>query len=425
LFFNPAKYKPIHPERSIEISSNYKIDRETLAERLAQAQKIHRDGDLEQARVLYEEMISENPEGSDAYNYLGILEFQQGKVDRAQELIRQSIQLRPDEPGPYNNLGNILRTIGNLEGALELYREAARLAPDDPDIADNLTRATAALERTEKAIEEFRNAVAMNPATEDVYKNAARAMYAEGRADEAADVFRHWLKKDPDNPTAQHMLAATTGESAPARASEQYVQETFDGFADTFDMVVKRLGYDIPTKAVAALQRHWDAEKEIGAVLDAGCGTGLCGPLLKPLAGHLVGVDLSARMLLKASDRHVYDKLAQADLTEYLQRHPNLFDVMIAADTLIYFGDLGPVMRAASEASKAGGLFIFSLESHDEGDTADFALTSSGRYSHSEQWVKNLAADFGFAIEEMENLVVRTERGKPVSGVLVVLRKFA
>jgi len=387
------------------------------------AREIHREGDLQRACVLYEELISENPSGSDAYNYLGILQFQQGNVDRAQELIRQSIQLQPDQPGPYNNLGNILRTIGNLEGALELYREAARLAPDDPDIADNLSRATAALARTEKAIEEFRNAVAMNPATEDVYKNAARAMYAEGRADEAADVFRHWLKQDPDNPTAQHMLAATTGESAPARASEQYVQETFDGFADTFDMVVKRLGYDVPTKAVAALQRHWDDEKEIGAILDAGCGTGLCGPLLKPFTGNLVGVDLSAKMLLKASDRHVYDQLAQADLTEFLQRHPDQFDVMIAADTLIYFGDLGPVMRAASEASKAEGLFIFSLESHGASDTADFSLTSSGRYSHSEKWVRELAADCDYVIEEMENFVVRTERGKPVGGVLVVLKK--
>jgi len=394
-----------------------------LAEKLQLARQIHRDGDLDQALLLYEELISDYPSGSDAYNYLGILQFQKGNVDKAQELIRHSIQLQPDEPGPYNNLGNILRTIGNLEGALEVYREAARLAPEDPDIVDNLSRATAALERTEKAIEEFRNAVAMNPASVDVYKNAVRAMYAEGRADEAADIFRHWLMQDPDNPTAQHMLAATTGESAPARASEEYVKETFDGFADTFDAVVERLGYDIPSKAVAAMQRHWTDDREIGAVLDAGCGTGLCGPLLKPMTGRLVGMDLSANMLLKASEREVYDQLAQADLTVFLQQHPDQFDVIIAADTLIYFGDLGPVIRAASEASKAGGLFIFSLESHAVGNTADFSLTASGRYSHSENWVVELATDSGFLIQEIENLVVRTERGKPVGGVLVVLRK--
>jgi predicted TPR repeat methyltransferase len=374
--------------------------------------------------VLYEELISENPSGSDAYNFMGILQFQQGNIDRAQELLRRAIQLQPDEPGPYNNLGNILRTIGNLEGALELYREAARLAPDDPDIADNLSRATAALERTEKAIEDFRDAVAMDPASVDVYKDAARAMYAEGRADDAADIFRHWLKQDPDNPTAQHMLAATTGEAAPARASEEYVKETFDGFADTFDEVVKRLGYDIPAKAVAALQRHWNGEKEIGAILDAGCGTGLCGPLLKPLVGELVGVDLSANMLLKASDRNAYDRLAQADLTAFLRQNPNHFDVIIAADTLIYFGDLAPVIRAASDASTEEGLFIFSLESHGEGDTADFSLTSSGRYSHSEKYVSELAVGSGYAVQELENLVVRTERGKPVGGVLVVLKKL-
>lgn len=422
--FNPSENpEKSTPDRSIDISSNQKIDRPALAEKLVRARNIHREGDLEQACVLYEELISENPFGSDAYNYLGILQFQQGNIDRAQELLRRSIQLQPDEPGPYNNLGNILRTIGNLEGALELYQEAARLAPDDPDIAENLLRATTALERTDKAIEEFRNAVAMDPASVDVYKAAARAMYAEGRADDAADIFRHWLKQDPDNPTARHMLAATTGESAPARASEDYVEETFDGFADTFDTVVKRLGYDIPAKAVAALQRHWDEGKEIGAVLDAGCGTGLCGPLLRPLARQLVGVDLSANMLLKASDRNAYDRLAKADLTAFLRQNPDHFDVIIAADTLIYFGDLAPVLRAASNASREEGLFIFSLESHGEGDTADFSLTSSGRYSHSEKFVFELAAECGYAVQEFENLVVRTERGKPVGGMLVVLKK--
>ena len=37
-----------------------------------------------------------------------------------------------------------------------------------------------------------------------------------------------------------------------------------------------------------------------GDVLDIGCGTGLCGPLLRPIAVSLCGVDLSAGMIEKA-----------------------------------------------------------------------------------------------------------------------------
>ena len=38
-------------------------------------------------------------------------------------------------------------------------------------------------------------------------------------------------------------------------------------------------------------------------MLDAGCGTVLCGPLVAPFARRLVGVDLSARMLDQAKAR--------------------------------------------------------------------------------------------------------------------------
>ena len=44
-------------------------------------------------------------------------------------------------------------------------------------------------------------------------------------------------------------------------------------------------------------------------VLDAGCGTGLCGPLLAPYARRLIGVDLSEGMLALAKEKHVYDAL--------------------------------------------------------------------------------------------------------------------
>ncbi|MCX4239251.1 class I SAM-dependent DNA methyltransferase [Paraliomyxa miuraensis] len=56
-------------------------------------------------------------------------------------------------------------------------------------------------------------------------------------------------------------------------------------------------------------------------VLDAGCGTGLCAPLLRPLARTLVGVDLSGKMLDQARRRGGYDELIEAELTEMLDAH--------------------------------------------------------------------------------------------------------
>jgi len=409
--------------RRIRIKSKATRNRTVLARKLLRAQKMHRAGKLEEARTLYQQLIRSAPDYSDAHNFLGILHFQNGDVKSAIESIRHAISLQPGEAGPYNNLGNILRTTGDLEGAIEVYGQASRLAPDDRDIRENHEKALAAMKRTERALEDFRQAVALNPDAAEVYKNAVRAMYAEGRSDETVEIFRRWLEHDPDNPTARHMLAATLGETTLDRASEEYVRETFDGFADTFDAVLERLGYKVPELAVASLKKHWDSRKEIGSVLDAGCGTGLCGPLLRPLTAQLIGVDLSAKMLLKASARNVYDRLSQADLVEFLQQESESFDVILSADTLIYFGDMAPVLKAGFSALRPGGLCIFSIEGNDPDNQADYSITPSGRYAHSESYILGLAGSLGFSIEASDAMVARTERGKPVAGRLVVLKK--
>src|SRR5207244_1504398 len=132
------------------------------------------------------------------------------------------------------------------------------------------------------------------------------------------------------NPIARHMLAACSGERVPARASDQFVQDTFDAFAEDFDEVLTQLAYQAPRLCAEAVAAELLGRKA-AALLDAGCGTGLCGPLLRPLAERLCGVDLSPAMLSRAHERKVYDALEQAELTGWLHQHPETFDVIVAA----------------------------------------------------------------------------------------------
>jgi predicted TPR repeat methyltransferase len=93
----------------------------------------------------------------------------------------------------------------------------------------------------------------------------------------------------------------------PDRASDDYVRRTFDHFADAFDENLRDLGYRAPQLVAEALERHRGAAGDVVKldVLDAGAGTGLCGPLLRDRAGTLVGVDLSSGMLEKARASHL------------------------------------------------------------------------------------------------------------------------
>ena len=146
------------------------------------------------------------------------------------------------------------------------------------------------------------------------------------------------------------MLSACSGRDTPARASDGYVQQSFDSFAASFESKLAKLAYRAPALVSAMLDdAGLEASRRLD-VLDAGCGTGLCGPLISPYARRLTGVDLSAGMLAQAKEKNIYDELLQTELTEYLRGQTEAFDVIVSADTLVYFGGLEEVVAAAAGA---------------------------------------------------------------------------
>jgi predicted TPR repeat methyltransferase len=158
-------------------------------------------------------------------------------------------------------------------------------------------------------------------------------------------------------------------------------------------------------------------------VLDAGCGTGLCGPLLRPYAQRLVGVDLSPAMLQRAELRACYDSLAPADLPAYLEEALQQFDLIAAADVLCYFGDLSPVLTAVGTALRPGGHFAFTVEHLQEDEAAGLRLNRHGRYSHTAGHVAAAAGAAGLSVVRSDGAVLRMEAGEPVAGLVVLLRR--
>jgi predicted TPR repeat methyltransferase len=160
------------------------------------------------------------------------------------------------------------------------------------------------------------------------------------------------------------------------------------------------------------------------AVVDAGCGTGLCAPLLRPWAAHLAGCDLSVGMLQRAEQRGGYDVLHKAELTHYLQTQPGRFDLVISADTLCYFGDLHEVLAAAARALRPAGGVVFTVEAMPGGQHG-FRLEGSGRYRHAAAHVEACLAAAGFGAVRIEPIVPRREAGQDVQGWLASARLSA
>jgi predicted TPR repeat methyltransferase len=159
-------------------------------------------------------------------------------------------------------------------------------------------------------------------------------------------------------------------------------------------------------------------------VLDAGCGTGLCGAELRPYARRLTGVDLSGGMLEQARGKGGYDALVEAELTDFLQRSPEAYDLVVSADTLVYFGALEALAAALAGALRPGGCFVFTAERSADAEAREgHKLHPHGRYSHTEAYLRRVLGGAGIEVVTARPVDLRREAGRWVGGWLVTARR--
>jgi predicted TPR repeat methyltransferase len=285
----------------------------------------------------------------------------------------------------------------------------------------SLAAALSAGSEQKAAVDHYLKVIALNPRHPEAYRRAGRILCALGEQAQTARLYEEWLRHDPDNPVARHLLAACTGDQIPERASDEYVQRTFDEFSSTFDEVLKRIDYQAPRLIVEAAVRTLPAATGRYRMLDAGCGTGLCGGFLRPYAQRLVGVDLSGAMLERARALAIYDELVQAELTDYLSRQDASFDLIVAADTFIYFGNLTMVFSAAAGALRPGGLLAFTVEKTEQPHGSDgYRLDPHGRYSHTREYIETTLRTAGLNLCHIDTRRLRMDGNQPVQGFYAV-----
>lgn len=411
-------------------------------------------GRLEEAERCFEASLSLWPQRSSTLFNLGAVRVRRRKFEPALASLDRALAIDPDQADAWCQRGLALTGLERAADAVASFERAlaldahcvpallhlgctlneTRQHANALEVFERLLRADAAhaqgwfrhgqtlqaLDRHAEALPSYERALQIDRALPQAWINRAGILKDIGRADEAAAAYREAMVEGAEPELVEFYLAALQHETPPS-APRSYVQGLFDDYADRFDAhLVGELRYRGHEILVALLQRA-AAGRRVEHALDLGCGTGLCGPMLRRFAARLDGVDLAPLMLAQARRLQVYDRLVQADITEHLQSTDVRYDLVIAADVFTYVGGIDSVFGAVQRVLLPDGLFGFSVECAP--DEVDFQLRDSLRFAHSRRHIEALAQRHGFRLLQCEQQPMREDQRRPIAAWYVVLTR--
>jgi predicted TPR repeat methyltransferase len=377
-------------------------------------------GRLDEALRSYDEALRILPAYPEAYYHRALSLQMSGLHEQALEDCARALQLRPSYAQALCASGVSLQSLQHYEEAIHSYECALRINPDYAEAWCNRGTALYKLHEYEAALDSFELALQIRPDYANAHHYRGNVLRALDRPQQAIGAYQQALAHGADASQLNYLLAALGVGGTPSVAPASYVKELFDQYAGHFDQHLQGvLQYQVPRLLAEAIDRH-RAMDELDT-LDAGCGTGLCAPYLRPYSRRLTGVDLSEKMLDKAAQTALYDELICAELGQFLALQPECFDLIAAADVLVYIGDLQAVFEGARLALRRGGLLAFSVEQGAAQELLDFRLQTSHRYAHSVDYIKRLASRHGFSVAGMQAAIARQDKGDDISIWLVVL----
>jgi predicted TPR repeat methyltransferase len=311
----------------------------------------------------------------------------------AEPVLRRAIAADPTDTAPLMMLSRILVTRGDADAAAAMWPPHLEVAPSA-------------------------GAVALQ---------AAKLFALFGRRDHAEALLRIAEPLPRDNLNEfRHVAAGIRGEEAALDQSGHAV-EVFDRFSESYDAVLTKIGNAGPRLVGRVLEELGLPRDGSRRVLDAGCGTGLCAPVVRPHARLLHGIDVSVGMLNKAREKGTYDLLSRTDLGVDETYPEGRFDLVVSSDVLVYFGDLAPVLRNIARRLDPGGWMVLSVEdAGTRAGTRGWMIHASGRYQHQRDYLERTLVACGFTAPRVvlsERL--RYEFGEPVPGLAIAAQRLA
>jgi predicted TPR repeat methyltransferase len=370
---------------------------------------------LEAACVSFSDALALAPGRPSLLQNLGATLFQLGRDEEAIQQLQAAVAAEPDHGDSWLYLGLSLQRLGRWPEAAAALDIALPLLSDDYALRLACAACHFRCGNTTRALSLYDQAIRQQPETPAAWIDKGNLLRETGLLDAARKCFSEAVRLGDEEMGAYYLAAVSPGANAvPPTPPRRYVETLFDDYAGEFQQhLIEALGYSAHTTLCQPLRGN-----QYSSVLDLGCGTGLCGELMRDCVAVIDGVDISHAMIEQARGTGVYRALVHEDIQAYLAAVEDKYDLVLAADVFIYVGDLTAVFAGVRSVLSPQGVFAFSVELSSG---AELELLPSLRYAHSEAYVRRLAGKHGFIVREILQAPIRQDQQRPIEGLYVYL----
>lgn len=405
-------------------------------ERIRRAIEALEEGKPEKSRALVREVLEDGRVSAGSSAYVVKLLRALGDEDEAERLRRATldslavaIARYPDNALVFVDSGLVYLELEERDKAEAALTRALELDPEDMRAGLPLINIKLQKNDPEGLLAVWKPSLAA--IRQQDYKVAVRSLVKGlghfGHVDAARTLLEECRARWEGDQSSLDKLAAVLGSTGDEAQNIGDLADEFDNFSAVYDENLASIGNRGPQLIFQMIEQlGWtpDASREI---FDAGCGTGLCGPYLRPFAKVLHGCDLSVGMLEKSKARNLFDLLTRTDLGNPATYPDATFTDAVSADVFVYFGDLEPVLKNIGAVLRPGGWLIFTVEdASDRAPARGWERYSSGRYRHTPEYLAEVLPKAGFTRPKQQiRDTLRHEFGTPIKGICVAAQKLA
>ena len=414
---------------------------------------------LDEAEYHFVNLVADYPNAIEAIVNLGVIALKRNQGQDAITYFTKALCLNSKHIFARHNIAATFIHYDRFENALVHYRLLLEQTPNDVECLYHIGICEMALGHPEEARAYFERVLKENPEHIAALTNIAAIYHRLEARTKAYAYLEKAIAIAPEDANIQHMLDAFGGGKIEAPTRPRYALHLFNNYASFYEGHMQNtLHYAIPSY----LQERIDTLPQFEHVLDLGCGTGLIGMVIAPLAKHMTGVDIAPKMLEEARKKNIYQELIVSDISDFLTkmdidsspsqrtsfqtykkcqdqgalcassgvdwgvnaqrskqcnadidvlRKSPIYDCIIAMDVFPYIGDLESIFHSMMQKVQPKGYILYSTEINDLGT---WKLETTGRFSHAPDYIQKLADSYGFQITEQQKIVGRLHHEKPV-----------